>query len=527
MPICTLAGSSIRISSILGSAQTWTSAELPWNWLGRTATDFALSRERNFGLRSWRMPTSTEQLPDSPSARITTVDAVPPGLRRGEGEAMAGVVFRDPVGFDAKVAALRLEIAHTLVRAPRLPIELRVFDLTLLSVESDRNSIDLLIGKTQPIARLRLKRAPLGAGADSPARHPVVDIEIVPVHSDVQRFQRQLQEMAQRLRAAITDEKWKRALQQAKQLAELPVGVPLAFYRQLVPGTDEQALVRTGFNCNQNCGICWQDREWGKFGPEQTLIWIEDLYAAGARRLIISGGEPTLDYRLESYIRRARELGFYSVTLETNAIQFSKGGLAERLRDAGLDDCFVSLHSGDAATSDAITRAPGTFTRTVAGIRALLAAQVPVRLNCVMTREGIDHLEGVPDFIHQALGAHPALQGVMLSQPTDPYDRSLLPSISPEPDRLRAVLRKVIDRAFALGIRISGLDGQCGPPLCSFGADRRITALTPIRERLDGRAYLPACEGCAVRSACYGVRIADVNLYGDACALPFTSVPSS
>jgi hypothetical protein len=440
---------------------------------------------------------------------------------------MAGVVFRDPADFDAKVAAIQLEIAHTLVRAPQLPVELRAFDLTLLSVASDRASIDLVIGKSEPIARLRIKRGPLDAPGDPSTRHAAVEVEIVEVHPDTQRFQRQLQSMAQRLRNAITDEKWKRALLVGRQLAELPVGVPLAFYRQLVPGTAGQGLVRTGFNCNQNCGICWQDRDWGRFGPEQTLIWIEDLYAAGARGLIISGGEPTLDFRLESYIRRARELGFQSVTLETNAIQFSKGQLAERLRDAGLGDCFVSLHSGDAATSDAITRAPGTFPRTVAGIKALLAAKVPVRLNCVMTREGIEHLEGVPDFVHEAFGNHPYLHGLMLSQPTDPYDRSLLPTILPEPDRLRAVLRTVIDRAFALGIPVSGLDGPCGPPLCSFGADRRITALTPISELLDGRAYLAACDGCAVRSSCFGVRIADVELYGDACALPLQSVPSA
>ena len=142
-----------------------------------------------------------------------------------------------------------------------------------------------------------------------------------------------------------------------------------------------------------------------------------------------------------------------------------------------------------------------------------------------MTREGIEHLEGVPDFVHATFGADPCLRGLMLSQPTDPYDRALLPAILPEPDRLRAVLRRVIDRAFALGIRVSGLDGPCGPPLCAFGADRRITALVPVPERLDGRTYLPACAACAVRSACFGVRIADVELYGDACALPLASPP--
>ena len=115
----------------------------------------------------------------------------------------------------------------------------------------------------------------------------------------------------------------------------------------------------------------------------------------------------------------------------------------------------------------------------------------------------------------------------MLSQPTYPYDRSLLPTIVPEPDRLRAVLCTVIDRAFALGIQVSGLDGPCGPPLCAFGADRRITNLEPVSEALQGRTYLPACAQCAVRNACFGVRVADVELYGAACVRPFAVAPAA
>jgi uncharacterized Fe-S cluster-containing radical SAM superfamily protein len=446
---------------------------------------------------------------------------------RGEGEAMTGVVFRDPAGVDERAAALRQEIAHALVRAPRLPVDLPAFELTLLSVEANRARVDLVIGKEQPIARLRLERARAGAAPDARGEAPVVDVGVIEVDRSVERYRPQLERMARRLRAAITADKWKRALRLGKDLAEIPIEVPLAFYRQLVPGVAGQGLVRTGFNCNQNCGICWQDRAWGRYGSEQILTWIEDLYAAGARGLIISGGEPTLDPELESYLRRARELGYRAVTLETNAIQFAKPGVAERMRDAGLSDCFVSLHSGDAETSDAITRAPGTFPRTVMGVKALLEAGVPVRFNCVMTREGIDHLEGVPDFLHREFGDSPLAQGLMLSQPTDPWDRSLLPKIVPEPARLRGVLAKVIDRAFSLGIEVSGLDGPCGPPLCAFAADRRITKLQPIPEVLDGRTYLPACDDCSVRSACFGVRIADVELYGDACAEPLTEMPAT
>jgi hypothetical protein len=480
------------------------------------------------------MPASIEESSGWGTALREEVPAEGAGLGqaergRGEGEATARAVFRDPIGLEAEAAALQRTIVRTLVNAPSLPVELPKYDLTLLSVAAAKHSIDLILGKSAPIVKLRLTRADaakLAPAGDPSAHRPAVDVTIIEVHPDTARFQRQLQLMGQRLRAAITLEKWERALEEAKRLARLPVGVPLAFYRQLVAGATEQGQVRTGFNCNQDCGMCWQDREWGRFGPEQILTWIEDLHAAGARLLNISGGEPTLDNKLETYIRHAREIGFLAVTLETNAIQFSKPGLAERVRDAGLTDCFVSLHSGDAATSDAITRAPGTFKRTVAGVHALLDARLPVRLNCVMTREGIEHLEGLPDFVHAEFGPHPYLQGLMLSQPTDPYDRSLLPTIIPEPERLRAVLRVVIDHAFALGVRVTGLDGPCGPPLCAFGADRRITDLTPVREALQGRTYLSACAQCAVRSACFGARVADVEMYGDACVQPFAEPPA-
>jgi len=446
--------------------------------------------------------------------------------RRGEGEAMAQALFRDPPDVAAQGAELQLAIARALVNAPTLPIELPAFDLTLLAVAAEKRSIDLVLGKTSPIAKLRLQPSVAGAHAAT-GESSAVDVSIIEVHPSMGRFEPKLRAMARRLRAAISAEKWQRAAAHAQQLARIPVGVPIAFYRQLVPGVSGQGLIRVGFLCNQDCGICWQDRSWGRFEAQQVLTWIEDLHAAGARSLIISGGEPTLDSKLETYIRHARAVGFDTITLETNAIQFSKSALAERLRDAGLSDCFVSLHSGDAATSDAITRAPGTFARTVAGIGALLAAGVPVHLNCVMTREGIAHLGGVPDFVHSQYGNHPALQGLMLSQPSDPYDRSLLSAIIPDPDQIRAVLPAVIDRAFALGLAVRGLDGPCGPPLCAFAADRRITNLAPISEKIAGRTYFPACDACAVRHACFGVRVADAEMYGDACVRPLPSAPAA
>ncbi len=457
---------------------------------------------------------------DDPAAASAPLES---GRGRGEGRAMQGVVFRDPPDLEATVAELQLEIARTLVKAPVLPVELPAFDLNLLSVSAERAAIDLVLGKSEPIVKLRLK--PIAPRPAEGGRTQVVEAASVALHPSADRYETALERMGRRLEAAISVDKWQAARGPANRLADLPVGVPMAFYRQLVPGVDGQALVRVGFRCNQNCGICWQDRDWGRFGSEQVLTWIEDLYAAGARSLILSGGEPTLDGALDQYLRRARELGFSTLTLETNAVRFAKPGLAEHLRDAGLSDCFVSLHSADAATSDAITRAPGTFERTVAGIKALMGAGVPVRLNCVLTREGLDHIEGLPDFVAAELAADACFRGLMLSQPSDPFDARLLPEIIPEPDRLRGVLARVIDRCFALGIEVSGLDGPCGPPLCAFAADPRIASLTPVSEELDSRVFLAACGDCAVRPSCFGARRADVDLYGDRCVVPLAADP--
>jgi uncharacterized Fe-S cluster-containing radical SAM superfamily protein len=428
-----------------------------------------------------------------------------------------GVRFRDPPGVEEEAARLKRQIAEALVNAKTLPVHLPAFGLSLLDIDADKHGVELVLGPKDPVARLRIawdKRA----GAAS-----VTVRETAP---EARRWARAFQTMAARVERATTAERFGRAMEHAKQLARLPLGVPLGFFRQLVAGVlPPEGLVRTGFLCNQDCGMCWQGRDWGRYGPDQVVRWIEDLAAAGARALILSGGEPLLDPDLFRYVERARAVGFTSITLETNAIQAGKPAFAARLAEAGITGAFVSLHSGDPAVSDAITRAPGTHERTVRGIHALLDAGVPVILNAVMTAEGLDRLGELPDFIHASFGAHPKLQSLMISYPTEPFDRSLVPAIVPDPVRLREALGRAIDRAVALGLPVRGLDGPCGPPLCAFGADPRVIQGKPIPAPVEFRRHVPACDRCAVKSACFGVRHVDVERFGEGCVAPLARAP--
>lgn len=442
-------------------------------------------------------------------------------------------IFRDPPPAAIEGGKLASKITSILVRAPSLPVDLPMFGLRLLGVEVPRGAIDLVLGLDRPVAHLRMRR-PAGVGALP------VEVEVVSLNVGAARHMTVLRSLADRVARATTPQKWKDASEVAAELRRIPVGVRMEFHRQLVAGVHAPTgLVRLGYRCNQDCGMCWQSREWGGFGADQVRTWIEDLFAAGARDLLISGGEPTLDAGLPEHIRFARALGFTTVTLETNAIRCDRGDYAQTLRDAGLTAAFVSLHGSDPAVSDAITRAPGTHGRTVAGIQRLLAAGVAVKLNAVMARSGLERLPELPGFIaatfgHQgspsasSVSGRPGISSLMLSYPTEPFEKELRADVLPEPGQLRAALRETIERAVAVGLELDGLDGPCGPALCAFGADPRVVTLRPIPDARAAsfRVKLPACQGCSVADACFGVRPEEHALYGDGVVEPIVTRPT-
>jgi MoaA/NifB/PqqE/SkfB family radical SAM enzyme len=416
--------------------------------------------------------------------------------------------FRDPPSSEHHAAELRLEIARRLVRAPKLPVELPLFKLSLTEVDAVGDEIELRFGRDSGrVATLHLSWQEAATSLGSRIRwdgpRGLTD-------------ERALRAMGDRLKAGITIDQWKDAKKIAEKLQDLPNGVPLEAFRQIVPGSRAlEGLVRTGFNCSQDCGLCWQGRHWGRVQPEQILTWIEDLRAGGAQSLIISGGEPTLDNELPRYLERARELGFAPITLETNAIRMARPGFAQKLKDAGLERAFVSLHSGDPSVSDRITRAPGTHVKTVKGIQELLNAGVGVALNCVITADSIETLADLPDFVHNTFGKHEKLETLVISDIGATYDSEQLKVLIPRPEMTRKALTKAVERALILDVKTDGLGGPCGPPLCMFGADPRVIPIEPLPSPVDFRKYVPACNSCGVQFACYGVRDAHAERFGD------------
>ena len=249
--------------------------------------------------------------------------------------------------------------------------------------------------------------------------------------------------------------------------------------------------------CNQACTFCTLRDARAHALPSQD---IEDRLQRGRTDgsvvVRFTGGEPLLDRRLPSFVRRATELGFDGVEVETNATVASWEPTAAALVEAGLTRAWVTLLSVDPNRSDAISRDPGGHGRTWSGLDTLarLGARIGV---CLPVTE--DTADGLGALVDRA--AEHGADAVRLFVPVEaatPY-AALEAGIAHAAARCR---KHRMDHRFE--------SAYCPPP-CAF-SDRFVTVHTALFASMGpsvastdgGRVRAPACDSCTLVARCPG-----------------------
>ena len=281
-----------------------------------------------------------------------------------------------------------------------------------------------------------------------------------------------------------------------------------------------EGTLRLGFRCNQDCGFCWQSRRWAEAPVDFYARWLDELAVLGAERLVISGGEPTLHAELRPLVARATQHYGMHVCLETNAIRLRQPDYLDELLAAGLREVFVSLHSHEPALSDELTRAPGTHAKTLQGLRRCISGGLSVTLNCALFRQTVGSLEEYARFVTEQLGG---VERVVLSQPSAAFDVDWYNAHCPRLDAVRRALPAALKRLQAAGVDVECV-GTCGYPPCvveGFPELWRPLESSRIAESATARhEFVAACQGCAARAQCLGLRSEYVACHGDAGVLP-------
>lgn len=294
----------------------------------------------------------------------------------------------------------------------------------------------------------------------------------------------------------------------------------------------EAGMLRLGFVCNQNCGFCPQSRSWQDPPWDLVETWLEEFAAMGLQHLTITGGEPSAYRGLPDVVRRATGHGM-KVLVQTNAIRFASDRYTASLVDAGLDSVFVSFHSHRPEISDGLTRARGTWERTVKGIETLLTHGVRVAMNCCVVEENVDtlpdHAQFIVDRLVRPFPQNPVFS-VDYSQPGAYFDEAAFQGSVVSLDRVTQGVSRAARTLRDAGVRVNSA-GTCGFPLCSFRDDPEVIAWHRVESLdandLEARGYGAACERCAAKPWCPGVRLQVLEAFGEDALVPYTSIPET
>jgi MoaA/NifB/PqqE/SkfB family radical SAM enzyme len=211
--------------------------------------------------------------------------------------------------------------------------------------------------------------------------------------------------------------------------------LPLWFLKTRVFGKKIplQSVVFISDKCNLKCRHCsiYAKKEAIVKTRDEIRADLEYCYRLGSRFVDIEGGEPTLwrdgEHDLNSLIRLAREIGFYSVTVTTNAARPFPGLEA--------DSIWVSM-DGIGQAHDAI-RGEGTFARLVQHIGSCGHPRVSVN----MVVNALNHA-GVEEAI-QFAADYPRIESIAINLHT-PFPGT--EALELDDDARNAVIDKVIAR---------------------------------------------------------------------------------
>ena len=152
--------------------------------------------------------------------------------------------------------------------------------------------------------------------------------------------------------------------------------------------------------CNLSCAHCYVNKaEHGhpKLDLDTIKAWLE-LFARRNPKtnLILLGGEPTLHPDLAPAVKHARELGFNSVTIDTNGFLFHD--ILEKIEPADLDFLSFSLDGATPETNDAI-RGRGSFDAVMTGLEKARKRGFSCSMIYTVSDKNLHELPQMPELV--------------------------------------------------------------------------------------------------------------------------------
>ncbi len=297
----------------------------------------------------------------------------------------------------------------------------------------------------------------------------------------------------------------------------------------LVPVTASSlCLFRLGEQCNNKCPMCSNSGESAAlYPPAVELLQRADFLASrGFRRVILTGGEPTLHPAFWPVVERLQQQKI-AWDLNTNGRNFAALDMAARAMESGLERAIVSLHSHRSQASQIMSGIGDRGHQEIlAGIAQLRAAGCDVTINCVISKQNQGEL---CDFLAWCIREFGADIKVKLCAPSHLGKGGQWSGIDLQYSDIQNELRAALDLAEAQGWHLQfeavphcilGRHDLSNISRSGFGETHYLDDLSGDRVysigeiEADLTVFAPVCSQCVARRSCAGVGCDYAERYG-------------
>ena len=239
--------------------------------------------------------------------------------------------------------------------------------------------------------------------------------------------------------------------------------------------------------CHLKCRHCYHDaglRSGDELNTEEGKKLLKDIYQAGFRMIVFSGGEPLLRPDIIELTAFAAKVGLRPVFGSSGTVITLE--LAKELKKAGAMAIAISIDSIFPGKHDAFRGVPGAYIQAISGIEACKEAGLPFQINTTVMEMNINEIEELTELSMRlgAIGHHVLFlvpTGRGLEMGTDGLDDK----------KCEELLKKILDRQAIPGFYLK--------PTCLPSYMRMLTQ-SDRQDPRSGRGCLAGISYCSIAS---------------------------
>lgn len=277
--------------------------------------------------------------------------------------------------------------------------------------------------------------------------------------------------------------------------------------------------VKVGFQCNNHCIFCVQGNKRDKY-PDKTTKEIKKILKESKNRaegVVFTGGEPTFRHKeLLIWVKYAKELGYKSIQIQTNARMFGYLNYCKAIIKAGATEFSPALHASTARIHDYLTMSSGSWGQTTQGIKNLRSLGQYILTNSVITKLNYKDLPNLAKLfvelkVDQFQFAFIHINQIILN------DKNLINEIVPRKSEVMPYVKKGLQVGIDAGIKVmteaipycfmQGYEKYIAeriiPEADVFDADFQIKDYSKYR-KMQGKTLGPNCNKCKYYKICEG-----------------------